>query len=132
VIHGRAQFALYGVPCVLNMIGLFYVAMGSAFKPGADKMMWFGIALFLVVAITFGNVAAARGRHLGWSPVATSVGTFLILPLVPLNLVLVGLLLLKPGKVEAPRVGPMTYVYSLLLFLWPWGPVWIGSLLGRP
>jgi heme/copper-type cytochrome/quinol oxidase subunit 4 len=132
MIYGRAQFALYAVPCVLNMLGLFLLVMGSAFRPGSNKMMFFGMALFLVVVVMFAFFAAARGRHLGWSPLATSIGAILIFPLVPLSLVLIGFLLLKPGKDEVPGVGPMTYVYALLLLLWPWGPVWIGSLLGRP
>ncbi|MGQ0511710.1 MAG: hypothetical protein ACT4P9_13995 [Betaproteobacteria bacterium] len=132
MIFGRAQYALFGIPCVLNLLGMFYVMFGAAFKPGAGAMVFVGGAMFFFVAALFGFAAGARARDLGWPVLGTGLGMVLLIGTGPAVLLPVLMLLFVPGKGSAPAVGVGGVVIPLLAFVAPWGVVWISSLLMRP
>lgn len=132
MIFGRAQYALFAIPGVLNLLGMFYVMMGAAFRPGSQGMLITGGVLFLFAAAVFGFSAAARARDLGWPAPATGIGVTLLISTGPMVLLPVAMLVFMRGKGSAPAVGVVGFVAALLAFLLPWGVVWIGTLLGRP
>lgn len=132
MIFGRAQYALFAVPGVLNLLGMFYVMMGAAFRPGSGAMLFVGGALFLFVAAVFGFSAAARARDLEWPPAVSGIAMVLMIGTGPMVLLPLLMLLFMPGKGSARGVGPVHFIAALLAFLLPWGVVWIGTLLGRP
>lgn len=101
MIFGRAQYALFAIPGVLNLLGMFYVMMGAAFRPGSTGMLVTGGLLFLFTAAVFGFSAGARGRDLGWPVTTTGIGmTILIgtgpMVLLPWGVVWIGTLLGRP------------------------------------
>lgn len=132
MIFGRAQYALFAIPCVLNLLGMFYVMMGAAFRPGSGGMLFTGGVLFLFVAAVFGFSAGARARDLGWPAATAGIGMTILIGTGPMVLLPVAILLFMPGKGSARGVGVVHFITALLALLLPWGVVWIGTLLGRP
>lgn len=132
MIFGRAQYALFAIPGVLNLLGMFYVMLGAAFRPGSTGMLITGGLLFLFTAAVSGFSAGARARDLGWPASTTGIGMTILIGTGPMVLLPVAMLLFMPGKGSARGVGVVHFVASLLAFLVPWGVVWIGTLLGRP
>ena len=132
MIFGRAQYALFAIPGVLNLLGMFYVMFGAAFRPGSGAMLFVGGFLFVCTALLFGFAAAARARHLGWPAGVSGVAMVLMIGTGPMVLLPLAMMLFMPGKGEAPRVGVVGFVLPLIAFLLPWGVVWIFGLLGRP
>lgn len=132
MVLGRAQYALFAIPCVLNLLGMFYVMMGAAFRPGSQGMLFTGGVLFLFVASVFGFSAGARARDLGWPAATSGIGMTILIGTGPMVLLPVAILVFMPGKGSARGVGVVHFMTALIAFLLPWGVVWIGTLLGRP
>lgn len=125
---GRLQFAASGLPCALNVVGLFMHGMGAAFKggPGAH-IVWLDGALVLACLGLMMLFAVRRGHDLAWPTGATAAGSLLALGMPPLWLVMIGVLLALPAQPGAERYGPAPepagagfWLGSVLLLAWPW------------
>lgn len=128
---GRLQFAACGLPCALNVVGLFMHGMGAAFKGGKGAhIVWLDGALLLACLGILLLFAVRRGHDLGWPTGATAAGSLLALGMPPLWLVMIGVMLAMPAQPTAERYGPAPapsgagiWLGSALLLAWPWALV---------
>lgn len=125
--HNRLQFALLGLPAVINTLAMLVVSFNSTFRSGNGYKWLIPMLAALVCLLLATLFAAKRGRDLGW-PAAGTAGILVVSVVFgPVVLIPVGVLLFMPAKPGADRFGPAPDPHSLLLWPlalilagWPW------------
>lgn len=136
---GRAGFAARGLPCAVNVLLLFFHAMGKAFTPSQESLLaWVDLPMILVCLTLLLMFAMRRGRDLGWPGGATAAGMLLAVGVAPLLPLLVIVLLALPAQPGAEHYGAPPprdsgwWLATLLLLAWPWLILWLLHSLGWP
>lgn len=129
------EYFLLSLICLVNMLGMFFVAFGAAAGGERAWLVWPAITLLAGGILLLAVVSALRASQLGLSPWPAFVAAVLGCVVGPLCLALVIYLTVRApapakGTASRPKVSPSSippavkpsfmWGWMLLLFLAPW------------
>lgn len=125
--HNRTQFALLGLPAIINTLLMLIVSFNSTFRMGNGYKWLIPFVTALVCLALAAHFAVKRGRDIGW-PAISAVGILLVsVVMLPAILISAGVLLFMPARPGGDRFGPtpdgvspLSVVLALVLAALPW------------